>query len=61
MAIIIPRAREDGQVESLVPHLVKGGVFILQYADDTILFMEHGFYKTVNMNLILCVFGQLAD
>jgi hypothetical protein len=38
LAIIINRAKEDGQIEGLIPHLVEGGVSILQYADDTILF-----------------------
>jgi hypothetical protein len=60
LAIMIARAKEDGQVGSLVPHLVEGGVSILQYADDTILFMEHDLAKAVNMKLILCIFEQLS-
>jgi hypothetical protein len=43
----------------LIPHLVEGGVSILQYAGDTILFMEHNLVKTVNMKFILCNFEQL--
>jgi hypothetical protein len=39
--ILIAREKEDGQIGSLVPHLVDGGISILQYANDTILFMEH--------------------
>jgi hypothetical protein len=39
--------------------LVEGGVSILQYADDTILFMKHDLDKAVNMKLILCLFEQL--
>jgi hypothetical protein len=60
LAILIARAKEDGQVSGLVPHLVEGGVSILQYADDTILFMEHDLAKTLNMKLILCLFEQLS-
>src|SRR6266542_5737705 len=60
LAILIARAKEDGQVGGLIPHLVDGGVFILQYADDTILFMEHDLEKAVNMKLILCIFEQLS-
>jgi hypothetical protein len=60
LAILIARAKEDGQVGSLIPHLVEGGVSILQYADDTILFMEHNLEKAVNMKLILCIFEQLS-
>jgi hypothetical protein len=42
LAILIARAKEDGQIGSLIPHLVEGGVSILQYADDTILFLQGG-------------------
>jgi hypothetical protein len=38
LVILIERATEDGQVRGLIPHLVEGGLSILQYADDTILF-----------------------
>jgi hypothetical protein len=37
----------------------RGGVSILQYADDTILFMERDLDKAPNMKLILCIFEQL--
>ena len=59
LAILIARAKEDGQVGGLIPHLVEGGVSILQYADDTILFVEHDLEKAVNMELILSLFEQL--
>ena len=36
LAILIARAKEDDQIEGLIPHLVEGGLSILQYADDTI-------------------------
>ena len=39
---------------------MEGGVSILQYADDTILFMEHDIAKAVNMKLILAFFEQLS-
>ena len=41
LALIIKRAKDDGQIRGVVPHLVKDGLSILQYADDTILFMDH--------------------
>ena len=40
LMILIGRAKENGQVGGLVPHLVDGGVSILQYADGTIIFMS---------------------
>jgi hypothetical protein len=39
LAILIERAKADGQIEGVIPHLVDGGLSILQYANDTILFM----------------------
>jgi hypothetical protein len=39
---------------------VDGGVSILQYADDTIIFMEHDLAKARNMKLVLCLFEQLS-
>ena len=44
----------------LIPHLGDGGVSILQYADDTIIFMEHDLVKARNMKLVLCIFEQLS-
>ena len=43
-----------------MPHLIDGGVSILQYADDTILFMEHDVATARNMKLVLCLFKQLS-
>jgi retron-type reverse transcriptase len=60
LAILIARAKEDGQVAGLIPHLVDVGVSILQYANDTILFMEHDLQKALNMKLILCIFEKLS-
>ena len=60
LAIIIKRAKADDQVGGVVPHLVDGGIFILQYADDTILFLEHNLEKAQNMKLLLYAFEQLS-
>jgi hypothetical protein len=38
LAIMMEHAKVDGQVEGVIPHLIDGGLSILQYADDTILF-----------------------
>ena len=60
LAILIGRAKEADQVGGLVPHLVDGGVSILQYTDDTNIFMEHDLAKARNMKLVLCLFEQLT-
>jgi hypothetical protein len=56
LTLLITRAKEDGQIRGLVPHLVDGGISILQYADDTILFMEHDLEQAAIMKLLLCAF-----
>jgi len=60
LAVLIDRAKVDGQFEGVVPHLVDGGLSILQYADDTILFMDHDLEKAKNLKLILSAFEQLS-
>ena len=61
LAILIAGAKEDGQVGGLIPHLVDGGVSILQYVDDTILFLEHDLEKAVNIKLILAFLNSYPD
>ena len=41
LSILIKRAKDHGQIGGIVPHLIDGGLSILQYANDTILFMEN--------------------
>ena len=36
LAVLITRGKEDGQLEELIPHLIEGGVSIVQCADNTI-------------------------
>ena len=60
LAMLINRAKAEGLVNGIVPHLVDGGLSILQYADDTILFMDHDIEKATNMKMILCAFEQLS-
>ena len=60
LAILINRAKDESQVMGIVPHLVDGGLSILQYADDTILFMDHDIEKATNMKMLLCAFEQLS-
>jgi ABC-type proline/glycine betaine transport system ATPase subunit len=60
LAILIKRAKEDDQIAGIVPHLVDDGISILQYADDTIIFMDHDMDKAQNMKLLLCAFEQVS-
>jgi hypothetical protein len=59
LAILINGAWDYGQIMGLVPHLIDGGLSILQYANDAILFVEHDLAKSTNMKIRLCAFEQL--
>jgi hypothetical protein len=50
LAIIIECAKADRQIEGVDPHLIDGGLSILQYVDDVILFMEHDLEKAKTIN-----------
>jgi hypothetical protein len=60
LAILIVRAKEEGQIEGVIPHLIQDGLSILQYADDIVIFMSHDVEKAVNMKLLLSTFKQLS-
>jgi hypothetical protein len=60
LAILVNRAKGEGQFEGHIPHLVDGALSILQYADDTILFLDHDVAKAANLKLLLVVFEQFS-
>ena len=60
LAIIMNRAKEEGQVRGVVPHLVEDGLSILQYVDDNVIFMDHDIDLAKNMRLLLCAYEQLS-
>ncbi|WVZ53449.1 hypothetical protein U9M48_004389 [Paspalum notatum var. saurae] len=60
LAVIISRAKNNGQVKGVIPHLVEGGLSILQYADDTVIFLDHDLDQAKHMEMILCLFKQLS-
>jgi hypothetical protein len=59
LVIIIEHAKNDSQIAGVVPHLVDGGLSVLQYVDDMILFTEHGLQKERNLKLILLASEQI--
>ncbi len=60
LAVLIERAKGDGQIRGVIPYLVDDGLSILQYADDTVIFLDHDLEQAKNMKAILCVFEQLS-
>ena len=59
LALIIKRAKDDGQIRGVIPNLLDDGLSILQYADDTIIFIDHDLEQAKNLKLLLCAFEQL--
>jgi hypothetical protein len=60
LAILVSTAKNGGQFRGLVPNLVDDGLSILQYADDTILFMEDDLEEARNLKLVLVAFEKLS-
>jgi len=60
LALLIKRAKADGQIRGVIPHLVDDGLSILQYADDTIIFLDHDLEQAKNLKLLLCAFELLS-
>jgi hypothetical protein len=55
LALLIKRAKYDGQFSGVIPNLVEDGLSILQYTDDTILFLDHDLDQVKSMKLLLSV------
>ena len=60
LALLIKRAKADGQIRGVIPHLIDDGLSILQYTDDTIIFINHDLEQAKNLKLLLCTFEQLS-
>jgi retron-type reverse transcriptase len=41
LTILINRAKNEGQISGVILNIINDGLSILQYADNTILFMDH--------------------
>ncbi|WVZ51124.1 hypothetical protein U9M48_002300 [Paspalum notatum var. saurae] len=46
LAVIMSRAKKNGKVQGVIPHLVEGGLSILQYADDKPSGLKINFHKS---------------
>jgi hypothetical protein len=53
LTILINRAKFGGQISGVIPNIIDDGLSILQYADDTIIFMDHNIEQAKNMKLLL--------
>jgi hypothetical protein len=59
-ATMFKKAREAGTIKGLVPRLVGGGLTHLQYADDTIIFLELEEGSILYANFLLYCFENMS-
>jgi hypothetical protein len=57
---MVHKAQDHGLITGLISHIIPKGVAILQYADDTILFLKHDLDGAIHMKLLLCLFEILV-
>lgn len=56
LATMLESARDAGEIKGLVPHLVNGGLTHLQYAYDTVLFLQVDDQPIINTKFIFYCF-----
>jgi len=57
---MVHKAQQNGLITGPISHIVPNGVAILQYADDTIIFLKHDLEGAMHMKLLLYLFEMLA-
>lgn len=57
---MVHKDQANGLVTGLISHIIPLGVDILQYADDTIIFLKHDMEGGIHMNFLLYLFEMLA-
>jgi hypothetical protein len=57
---MLVKASDNSLISGLCPDLCPGGVISLQYADDTILFMNNDLEKAKNLKKTLVCFEQVS-
>jgi hypothetical protein len=60
LTVLINRSKSEGQIKGVIPNLTDDGLSILQYTDDTILFMKHNIDQARNIKLLLSAFEQMS-
>ena len=57
---MVENAQERGLFTGLIDHIIPNGVAILQYVDDTIIFLKHDLEGARNMKLLLYMYEMMA-
>jgi hypothetical protein len=56
---MLVKAAKGGLISGLLPVVYEGGIISLQYADDTLLFLQNDLSKARNLKWLLICFEQL--
>jgi hypothetical protein len=57
---ILSTTKEKGLIIGLLPELVEGGLTHLQYADDTIMFVQNSEQNIINLKFLLFCYKKLS-
>lgn len=57
---MVHKTQENGLVTGLISHTIPNGVAMLEYTDDTIVFLKHDLNGAMHMKLLLYLFEMLA-
>jgi hypothetical protein len=59
LAIIINRAKNESQIDGMIPNIIDDGLSILEHVDNTILLVDHNIDQARNMKLIPTTFEKI--
>jgi hypothetical protein len=59
LATMLEKAKREGKIKGLVPNLVEEGITHLQYADDTIIFLNLDEQSIINTKFLLYCFEEM--
>ena len=60
LQVLIKRAQDSGLLRGVIPNLVERGLRMLQYADETVFFIEANESDALNLKYLLCCFEHLS-
>jgi hypothetical protein len=59
LATMLSNAKTAGEIKGLVPHLIEGGITHLQYADDTVIFLNMDDQSIIYTKILLYCFENM--
>jgi hypothetical protein len=60
LSVMLTKASEAGHIAGVAPHLIPGGISHLQYADDTLIFVQYNEQHISNLKFLLMCFEEMS-